>query len=311
MIVEVGGDGAGCPRCDAPVSGRDPFCRYCGMALEGYHAAGHMAELNGTGKGSTSSFRPLKGLSRVLVAALAVDAVIAVALAIVLFTSVAAGNGAGGSVTVGGERVGWIWPLRLVCASAVTITAVLFLKWFTRAYSNLGALAVHGADRRPAMALFSWFIPLANLVLPKEMIDDLWRASDPSTPVNSIRWRLRSVPYRIHIWWIATLLASVSLVTVQWMLPGADGVPTSVGNLAVIVVVLAYPMLAVSAVLLAMLVSDISERQKRRVEVLSGVSSLRPRGAGSDGTEETGDDEEWVAGSALVHSAGLGVSGRY
>jgi Domain of unknown function (DUF4328) len=79
------------------------------------------------------------------------------------------------------------------------VTAVLFIRWFKRAYENVDAL---GGKRRhgPGWAIGSWFIPIANLWFPKRIANDIWRASNE-------RGGERVSPI-LTLWWVAFLLAN-------------------------------------------------------------------------------------------------------
>jgi hypothetical protein len=74
-------------------------------------------------------------------------------------------------------------------ALVLVITGVLagglFIWWFHRAYKNLASLGATGLRYGAGWAIGGWFIPLANLVLPKRIANDLWRASDPALPAKS------------------------------------------------------------------------------------------------------------------------------
>jgi Domain of unknown function (DUF4328) len=68
----------------------------------------------------------------------------------------------------------------LVQVASVIVGGVLFLAWFHRAYGNIRALGVSEPRYRRGWAIGAWFIPLANLVIPKQLANDLWRAGGPS-----------------------------------------------------------------------------------------------------------------------------------
>lgn len=309
-IVEVGGDGKGCPRCDAPVAGHDPYCRYCGMSLEEYHRIAarpaHLGVWTTPGPIGVAHYRALGPLSSSLRVLLAIDAVIALTITVVAASSLANYGDAFSSVQADGNGpTPWTWWLQVAMAAAIGLTVPVFLTWFARAHRNLGVLAVGGLRRSARLAVACWFIPFVNLVLPKEMVDDLWRASDPSTPVFSARWRMRTVPFRAHMWWVSSLIAAVTLVATQWVLPAPGELEASAGRLGTALVLFAHPALACSAVLMALLVRDVAERQARRVEVLGPPSVLRQR------AEEPPVEEPAPMGPVLVHSSAFGVSGRY
>ncbi|MBA3350376.1 MAG: DUF4328 domain-containing protein [Actinobacteria bacterium] len=50
----------------------------------------------------------------------------------------------------------------------------------------------------------SWIIPIVNLWRPKQILNDIWRASDPGrSPQVSALWRGRAVPGIFLLWWCA------------------------------------------------------------------------------------------------------------
>ncbi len=66
-------------------------------------------------------------------------------------------------------------PLSLACV-------VVFCVWIYRAYKNLKAFRLGALEHSPGMAPGSFFIPVANLVLPYLIMKEIWRGSDPSYP---------------------------------------------------------------------------------------------------------------------------------
>lgn len=79
-------------------------------------------------------------------------------------------------------------------------TAVVFLVWQARMRRNAEALGAAGFRYGHALAVGCWFIPLANLAMPKIVINDLWRGTDPSDP-NGYRVEGRPVGSIVNWWW--------------------------------------------------------------------------------------------------------------
>lgn len=97
----------------------------------------------------------------------------------------------------------------LVQTVVLLITPVIFLLWFFRAYHNLPGLGARGRRFGAIWAIFSWFVPILNLVLPKKIANDLWRAGDPDLPPEGgHRWHGRPVAARLHWWWALLLLVT-------------------------------------------------------------------------------------------------------
>ncbi|MDI2124913.1 DUF4328 domain-containing protein [Yinghuangia seranimata] len=58
-------------------------------------------------------------------------------------------------------------------------TVVLFMIWFFRARSNVEAWVGPRPQMTRGWAIGGWFIPLANLVIPQIVANDVWNGSDP------------------------------------------------------------------------------------------------------------------------------------
>jgi hypothetical protein len=89
---------------------------------------------------------------------------------------------------------------------SLLVGGILFLAWFHRAYGNLRALGVSEPRYKRGWAIGAWFIPFANLVLPKQMANDLWRAGDPVMQPNDPGWQRRPVAPLLHWWWAFYLI---------------------------------------------------------------------------------------------------------
>ena len=86
---------------------------------------------------------------------------------------------------------------------------VLFIVWFHRAYSNLPALGVADPRWGKGWAIGGWFVPILNLWRPKQIANDIWRASDPNAPPEQgSAWRQRDVPAVFQWWWAAFLVTN-------------------------------------------------------------------------------------------------------
>ena len=81
------------------------------------------------------------------------------------------------------------------------VTAVLWALWVQRARVNATALGAAGQRQTDGMAVGGWFIPLANVVIGKLMLNDLWRANDPTVP-SGYRIEGRPVSGLVNTWWV-------------------------------------------------------------------------------------------------------------
>ena len=81
------------------------------------------------------------------------------------------------------------------------LTAIAYLVWLHRAYSNLNPLGAMGLEYTPGMAVGGWFIPFANLVIPYKVVKETWQESDPliAEPVED--WQQSGAPGWLAAWW--------------------------------------------------------------------------------------------------------------
>jgi Domain of unknown function (DUF4328) len=89
---------------------------------------------------------------------------------------------------------------------ATGITAILFLVWFFRAYRNLVRTGIEDLRYAPGWALGSWFIPFFNFVRPKQIANDIWKASASVGTVGQEHRDELGLPARVNWWWGLWLL---------------------------------------------------------------------------------------------------------
>ncbi|WP_372409048.1 DUF4328 domain-containing protein [Streptomyces luteireticuli] len=83
----------------------------------------------------------------------------------------------------------------------------LWTAWFRRVRLNAEALAPGSHRFGSGWAVGAWFTPVVNLWFPKQIADDIWRASAPAGPQGPPRGLLDS-------WWVCGVLAgAVNAVT--------------------------------------------------------------------------------------------------
>lgn len=86
----------------------------------------------------------------------------------------------------------------LVQLLLLVLGAVLFIRWFKRAYENVDRL---GGVRRysPRWAIWGWFVPFLSLWRPKQIANDIWRADNDGDD--------RGVSPLLTVWWAAFLVS--------------------------------------------------------------------------------------------------------
>jgi len=147
--------------------------------------------------------------------------------------------------------------------SVYLVTAVLFIRWFHRAYANLPAIGVDGLGHGVPWAIGAWFVPVISLVWPKQMANEIWQGSDPLLePDEGRQWRTGNVPLFIGMWWLA-FIASSLLVGAGWELWG-DAKTYSDIKVAAAIEVTGNAIAVLSGVLAYVVVDRASERQQAR-----------------------------------------------
>jgi eukaryotic-like serine/threonine-protein kinase len=97
----------------------------------------------------------------------------------------------------------------LVTLVALIVTIVLFIRWFRRAYLNLPALGAEPLRFKSWWTIGGWFIPIANLFRPKQIANDIWRASEPDAPPSQgTSWHDDDVPPLFQWWWAFFLVGN-------------------------------------------------------------------------------------------------------
>jgi hypothetical protein len=91
---------------------------------------------------------------------------------------------------------------------AFVVAAVLFIRWFGRAYRNLPALGVLTLRFRPGWTIWGWFVPVLGLWRPKQIANDIWRGSDPDAPPYQ-EWHEKPVPALFQWWWGVFIVSNI------------------------------------------------------------------------------------------------------
>ncbi|HYV35916.1 MAG TPA: DUF4328 domain-containing protein [Gemmataceae bacterium] len=86
---------------------------------------------------------------------------------------------------------------------------VVFLTWLHRSYGNLSVLGARDLAHTPGGAVGAYFIPFINLYRPYAVMQETWKASDPSRSASDPHaWRQASGSALVVIWWIFWLLCN-------------------------------------------------------------------------------------------------------
>jgi hypothetical protein len=161
------------------------------------------------GESTTASSRPaVSGLSRAVIALLGLTiaddlwSVIALLHRASLMSKFDANNF---SVTLDTIRSAdhQVQASAAVSLLLLLLTGIVFIVWLHRMVKTLHELQRGPLRFSPGWAIGAWFVPFLNLVRPKQIVDDSYRASNPAGAPPS------SVPIYFHFWWAAWLIGNV------------------------------------------------------------------------------------------------------
>jgi Domain of unknown function (DUF4328) len=143
------------------------------------------------------------------------------------------------------------------------VTAVVFIRWFHRAYANLPAIGIEELRHGTCWAIGAWFVPIVSLIWPKQIADEIWQGSDPVLEPDQGRNRRNGkVPLFIGVWWLA-FIASSLLVGAGWELWGGAKTYSDI-KFAAAIEITGNAIAVLSGVLAYVVVDRASERQQAR-----------------------------------------------
>jgi hypothetical protein len=87
---------------------------------------------------------------------------------------------------------------------------ILFFFWLYRIQSNLIFLDNKNLEFTPGWAVGWFFIPIANLVKPYQVVREAWQASDPKTiGREAAKWSVVSAALLVGWWWAFRLIMAI------------------------------------------------------------------------------------------------------
>ncbi|WP_436793121.1 DUF4328 domain-containing protein [Actinospongicola halichondriae] len=157
----------------------------------------------------------------------------------------------------------------------LALTGVTFVTWAVLAYRNLPALAIEERRYWTIWLIVGWVIPGANLLVPKLVVDDLWRGSSPDAGIDGgDAWQRRPVASIVNRWWYSFLttpaIAYLGVVLARGGLDEFDQ-QLAVGGAAVA----ASISIVVAAIAARRMVAVVTVAQARRADVIVDIRDSR------------------------------------
>jgi hypothetical protein len=226
-------------------------------------------------------WRSTTGLRTALTWLLGFDAIVAAASAagfahrVVVTGAYERGTASVGDVHHAGDAISTIAGIGALPSLA---TVVVFIIWQWRSANNANALGTLRPRYTPGWSIAGWFIPVANLVIPVRVMQDLWQSADPDAHDHA-DWRTLPRSSLVGGWWTAFLLSTVLDLNIT------GNVSTSELRLLDGVHMTGHGVRFVAALLTVLVVRHITERQAaahERIPIDAGASA--PGGWYSDPT---------------------------
>ncbi len=151
----------------------------------------------------------------------------------------------------------------------LAITGLAFIAWAVRAYANLPALGIRERRYWTIWLVVGWILPGANLLVPKLLVDDIWRASSPQNPIDGggDAWQRRPVASVVNRWWgsflVTPAIVVLAVVTARGGLADFDQ-QVAVGALGAVAAI----SIVVAAAAARELIAVITVAQARRADVI-------------------------------------------
>ena len=89
--------------------------------------------------------------------------------------------------------IGGIWFLLFI------VNAVFFIRWMRAAFRNTDVLSPGLRRHGHGWAIGGWFVPFLNLVRPKQIVIDIWRAGAGRSDVSPL----------VHVWWALWIISNI------------------------------------------------------------------------------------------------------
>jgi hypothetical protein len=159
-----------------------------------------------------------------------------------------------------------------LAAGSLVIGPLAFLPWFYRGYLNLRRLGLRNLRYSPGWAIGSWFIPIFNLFRPKQIANDLQRATHGGTLHTTGRINDQPVAPLLHWWWAMYLLGNFIAISAfsgvdeeEEILTQSQALDTLEEEQAIYGADIAASLVSIVAVVLAVLVIKRITREQETV----------------------------------------------
>jgi hypothetical protein len=153
------------------------------------------------------------------------------------------------------------------------VCGIAFIAWFARAYRNLRRTGLPDLRYPESWSILMWFLPVGNLIWPKAMANDIWRAGRSEAVQSPDGWQRLSVSPLVHVWWVIWILPTFLALAYSRLIFPSDPPTSTIDALNRLQQGLSVAQIAavvdiVAAALAIAFVWQITRRQDRLTELL-------------------------------------------
>ncbi len=200
-----------------------------------------------SGAGAVRDIADLGAWSNRLLVAQALLSLLAVAIALL--------HGPGFSEENGSAAYALVALLQFI---VFIVAGFVVLRWIYFATANAHAFGAQGLRCGPWLAVGSFFIPIANLVMPFQSMRDVWKAS-----VEPRDWEVVKAPPLLGWWWLFWLAGNITGI-VAFRLADVERYP-DVGRTPETLMTLSDASTFAASLLLAAIVRQLTALQQARL----------------------------------------------
>ncbi|RAY11412.1 hypothetical protein DPM19_30795 [Actinomadura craniellae] len=153
-------------------------------------------------------------------------------------------------------------------------TAVLFCLWLLRARANAEAILDHAQRWSRPWTVFGWVVPIANLWIPKQVVDDIWA-------ISAGRSDAKPGSRPVMAWWACWLIYLIGDRIVALGFQAEDGGLAAERDQAIASLALMLPGVAAAALaaLVIWKINGMQEAQAARIQAAIAYPDTPPPAA--------------------------------
>lgn len=96
----------------------------------------------------------------------------------------------------------------LVQTAMYLTSAIIFIRWFRRAYGNLHRLGISNIKYSETMAVWSWIIPIIVFFRPVQIMNEIWNKTQEKINEYDSTYTAKNGGLLIGLWWALFIISN-------------------------------------------------------------------------------------------------------